>query len=199
MKVTRVAQREATRQAMLEAAVDLVSSEGLLAVTTRRVADAVRVSQSAVMYHFPTRLDLHSAAIRHLAEGIESDARRSVQEVLESGEIDPEQLIDLAWTILATPRALAVAQLWMAAGAEPAYVETVRDLELKIVGLGLEALRPFADRFEGEAALFAFMDTVFSVIRGLVISVPVWGMELIEERWQGSRKALIGLVPPAKA
>ncbi|MFC7504161.1 TetR family transcriptional regulator, partial [Nocardioides sp. GCM10030258] len=65
MKVTRAAQRQATRQAMLESAVDVVSSEGLAAVTTRRIADAVRVSQSAVMYHFPTRLDLHSAAVRH--------------------------------------------------------------------------------------------------------------------------------------
>jgi hypothetical protein len=40
------------------------------------------------------------------------------------------------------------------------------------------------------------MDTVFSVIRGLVISVPVWGMGFIEERWQGSRRVLLGLVPP---
>lgn len=196
MKVTRAAQRQATRQAMLESAVDVVSSEGLAAVTTRRIADAVRVSQSAVMYHFPTRLDLHSAAVRHLADGIEADARHSVREVLDTGVVDAEQLIDLAWRMLATPRALAVAQLWMAAGSEPAYVETVRELEVKIVDIGLEALRPLADRFEDEAALFAFMDTVFSVIRGLVISVPVWGMGFIEERWQGSRRVLLGLVPP---
>ncbi|MFC7504160.1 hypothetical protein, partial [Nocardioides sp. GCM10030258] len=118
------------------------------------------------------------------------------REVLDTGVVDAEQLIDLAWRMLATPRALAVAQLWMAAGSEPAYVETVRELEVKIVDIGLEALRPLADRFEDEAALFAFMDTVFSVIRGLVISVPVWGMAFIEERWQGSRKMLLGLVPP---
>lgn len=197
MHVTRAAQREATRQAMLEAAVDLVSSEGLAAVTTRRIADAVRVSQSAVMYHFPTRLDLHAAAVRHLAEAIESDARASVNEVLQAPEFDVEAMIETAWQTLATPQALAVAQLWMAAGAEPAYVQTVRELELKVVALSMEAIQPIADRFEDEAALFAFLDTIFSVIRGLVVSVPVWGMGPVEDRWRGSRKVLLGLVPPA--
>lgn len=198
MQVTRAAQREATRQAMLEAAVDLVSSEGLSAVTTRRIAQAVRVSQSAVMYHFPTREDLHTAAVGRLAEGIEADARASVEEILHAAEFDVEAMIDTAWQVLATPQALAVAQLWMAAGAEPAYVRTVRELELKIVALSMEAIQPIADRFEDEAAVFAFLDTIFSVIRGLVISVPVWGMGPVEERWRASRKVLLGLVPPAE-
>ncbi|KRA32556.1 MULTISPECIES: TetR/AcrR family transcriptional regulator [unclassified Nocardioides] len=197
MKVTRAAQREATRQAMLEAAVSLTSSEGLVAVTTRRIADAVRVSQSAVMYHFPTREDLHTAAIGHLAEGIERDARAAVDELLRAPEFDAEAMIETAWQILATPQALAVAQLWMAAGAEPAYVRTVRELELKIVALSMAAIQPIADRFEDDAAVFAYVDTIFSVIRGLVISVPVWGMGPVEERWRGSKKVLLGLVPPA--
>lgn len=196
MKVTRAAQREATRQAMLAAAVDLVSSEGLTGVTTRRVAQAVRVSQSAVMYHFPTRQDLHTAAIEHLATAIESDARAAVHEALLAPEFDQEAMIETAWRILATPQALAVAQLWMAAGVEPAYVRTVRELELKIAALGLEAVAPVAERFPDEAAVFAYVDTIFSVIRGLVISVPVWGMAQVEERWQASKQMLLGLVPP---
>lgn len=198
MRVTRAAQRQATRQAMLEAAVVLVSSEGLAAVTTRRIADAVRVSQSAVMYHFPTREDLHTAAIGHLADGIEHDARASVDEILRAPEFDAGAMIDTAWQMLATPQALAVAQLWMAAGAQPAYVRTVRELELKIVALSMEAIAPIADRFEDETAVFAFLDTIFSVIRGLVISVPVWGMGPVEERWRASRQVLLGLVPPAR-
>jgi AcrR family transcriptional regulator len=196
MNVTRAAQREATRQAMLEAAVDLVCSEGLAAVTTRRVAQVVRVSQSAVMYHFPTRQELHAAAVARLAEGIEREARTSVEATLEDSAFDPARMLELTWRIFATPQALAVAQLWMAAGAEPAYVRTVRELELKIVALGMESLQPIADRFEDEAALFAFMDTIFSVIRGLVISVPVWGMAPVEARWQASKVELLRLVPP---
>jgi AcrR family transcriptional regulator len=196
MKVTRAAQREATRQAMLDAAVALVCTEGLAAVTTRRIAQVVEVSQSAVMYHFSTRQALHAAAVAQLAAGIEREARASVEATLLEGGFDPERMLELAWRIFATPQALAVAQLWMAAGAEPAYVRTVRDLELMIVELGLESVRPIADRFEDDAAVFAFMDTVFSVIRGLIISVPVWGMEAIEARWQGSKQILLRLVPP---
>ncbi len=195
MKVTRSAQREATRQAMIEAGVALVVAEGLAAVTTRRIADAVGVSQSAVMYHFPSRLDLHAAAVRCLAEGIESEARHAVLEALAADDFDPERMVDIAWQVLATPRALAVAQLWMAVGAEPAYVETVRQLELKIVALGLEALGPLAGQFEDEAAVFVFTDTVLSVIRGLVASVPVWGMEVVETRWEASKQLLLDLVP----
>lgn len=196
MKVTRAAQREATRQAMLDAAVALVCTEGLAAVTTRRIAQVVDVSQSAVMYHFSTRQALHAAAVAQLAAGIEREARASVEATLLEGGFDPERMLELAWRVFATPQALAVAQLWMAAGAEPAYVRTVRDLELMIVELGLESVRPIADRFEDDAAVFAFMDTLFSVIRGLIISVPVWGMEAIEARWQGSKQILLRLVPP---
>lgn len=195
MNVTREAQRAATRQAMLDAAVALVCSEGLVAVTTRRVAQAVRVSQSAVMYHFPTREALHTAAVAQLADGIERDARTGVAALAES-DFDAERTLEFAWGIFATPQALAVAQLWMAAGAEPAYVRTVRELELRIVGLGLEAVQPIADRFEDDAAVFAFVDTVFSVIRGLVISVPVWGMAPVQARWESSKRLLLGLVPP---
>lgn len=194
--VTRAAQREATRQAMLDAAVTLVCAEGLAAVTTRRIAQVVEVSQSAVMYHFSTRQALHAAAVAQLAAGIEREARASVAATLLEGGFDAERMLELAWRVFATPQALAVAQLWMAAGAEPAYVQTVRDLELMIVELGLESVRPIADRFEDEAAVFAFMDTVFSVIRGLIISVPVWGMEAIEVRWQASKQTLLKLVPP---
>ena len=195
MPVTRAVQRAATRQAMLEAAVALVSSEGLSAVTTRRIAQAVQVSQSAVMYHFPTRVDLHTAAIGYLAEGIERDARDQVDDVLRAGEVDVERVVDIAWRVLATPQALAVFQVWTAAGGEPAYIQTVRELELKIAALSEQAVRPLADRFEDEAAVFAFTDTVLSVIRGLVISVPVWGMDVVEARWQGSKRTLLGLVP----
>lgn len=198
-KVTRAAQREATRQAMLDTAVELLSAEGLAAVTTRRIAQAVRVSQSAVMYHFATRQELHAAAVAQLAAGIEREARASVEATLQEGGFDAERMLELAWRIFATPQALAVAQLWMAAGAEPAYVGTIRDLELMIGELATEALAPIAHRFEDDAAVFAFMDTVFSVIRGLVISVPVWGMDAIEVRWQASKQVLLELVPPDAA
>lgn len=196
MNVTRAAQRAATRQAMLEAAVELICSEGLAAVTSRRIAQAVGVSQSAVMYHFPTRQELHTAAAAQLGERIEREARAMVEAELLESDFDPERMLELTWRLFATPQALAMAQLWMAAGEEPAYVPTVRELELKIVALGMESLQPIADRFEDEAALFAFMDTIFSVIRGLVISVPVWGMAPVEARWQASKQTLLRLVPP---
>ncbi|UUZ58253.1 TetR/AcrR family transcriptional regulator [Nocardioides sp. B-3] len=197
--VTRAAQREATRRAMLDAAVTLVCAEGLAAVTTRRVARVVNVSQSAVMYHFSTRQALHAAAVAQLAEGIEREARASVQGAAGRAGLRLGTDVGARVADLRDPRALAVAQLWMAAGAEPAYVRTVRDPELMIVELGPESVRPISHRFEDEAAVFAFVDSVFSVIRGLIISVPVWGMAAIEARWQGSKQILLRLVPPDHA
>ncbi|BBX24419.1 hypothetical protein MTER_38300 [Mycolicibacter terrae] len=187
---TRAEQRVATRRAMVDAAAELLRAEGVAAVTTRRVAGAAKVSQSTVMYHFPTRDDLVNAAVAQLALELADQARVHFEETTATAALDLRGFLDLLWREFTTPQALSVAHLWAACWTDPQVAETVKSLEQHIFRLAVtaaEALPAPAPGFDATA----YMDTVVVVIRGLVISIPVWGLDFINAHWEVSKANLL--------
>ncbi|HCA87030.1 MAG TPA: TetR family transcriptional regulator [Streptomyces sp.] len=67
----------ATRQRLLEAAVACLAERGWSGSTVTVVAERAGVSRGAAQHHFPTREDLFTAAVEHVAEQ-RSDALRAV-------------------------------------------------------------------------------------------------------------------------
>ncbi|MGB3475238.1 MAG: TetR family transcriptional regulator [Mycobacterium sp.] len=187
---TRAEQRAATRQALVGAAVELLRTEGVAAVTTRRVAGAATVSQSTVMYHFPTRDDLVTAAVAQLAIELADQARAHFVESTAAAALDLPGYLDLIWSEFTTPQALSVVQLWVACWTDPQLAKTVKSLEQHIYELAVtsaEALAPPAPDFSARA----YMDTVMVVVRGLVMSIPVWGIDVVHARWEISKGNLL--------
>ncbi|OBI07561.1 hypothetical protein A5715_17375 [Mycolicibacter heraklionensis] len=187
---TRAEQRVATRQALVAAAVQQLRTEGIAAVTTRRVAGAAGVSQSTVMYHFPSRDDLVTAAVAQIALELADQARVHFEETAATTTLDLSGFLDLIWREFTTPQALSVAYLWAACWTDPQVAETVKSLEKHMFSLAVaaaEALPAPAPGFDPAA----FMDTVVVLIRGLVISIPVWGLEFISAHWEISKANLL--------
>ncbi|MFL0277103.1 TetR/AcrR family transcriptional regulator [Mycobacterium sp. SMC-19] len=191
MKIgTRAEQRAATRQALVGAAVELLRAEGVVAVTTRRVAGAANVSQSTVMYHFPTRDDLVTAAVAQLAFELANQARIHFEETAAAATLDVEGYLDLIWREFTTPHALSVAHLWAACWTDSQVAETVKSLEQHIYGLAVASAEALPGAAPGFSAP-AYMDTVMVVVRGLVMSIPVWGIEVVSTRWEASKANLL--------
>ncbi|MFL0180999.1 TetR/AcrR family transcriptional regulator [Mycobacterium sp. SMC-15] len=191
MKIgTRAEQRAATRQALVGAAVELLRAEGVVAVTTRRVAGAANVSQSTVMYHFPTRDDLVTAAVAQLAFELANQARIHFEETAAAATLDLEGYLDLIWREFTTPHALSVAHLWAACWTDSQVAETVKSLEQHIYGLAVASAEALPGAAPGFSAP-AYMDTVMVVVRGLVMSIPVWGIEVVSTRWEASKANLL--------
>lgn len=187
---TRAEQRAATRRALVAAAVELLRGEGVAAVTTRRVAGAARVSQSTVMYHFRTRDDLVTAGVAQLAIELADQARVHFEETTAAAALDLSGYLDLIWREFTTPQALSVAHLWAASWTDPQVAETVQSLEQHIYRLAVasaEALPAPAPGFSAPA----YMDTVMVVVRGLVMSIPVWGLDFISAHWEVSKANLL--------
>jgi len=187
---TRAEQRAATRQALVGAAVELLRTEGVAAVTTRRVAGAATVSQSTVMYHFPTRDDLVTAAVAQLAFELANQARIHFEETAATATLDLSGYLDLIWREFTTPQALSVAQLWVACWTDPQLAKTVKSLEQHIYGLAVASAEALPAPGPGFSAR-AYMDTVMVVVRGLVMSIPVWGIEVVSARWEVSKVTLL--------
>jgi TetR/AcrR family tetracycline transcriptional repressor len=74
--------RGVTRQAVAEAAADLVASDGLEALSVRKVADRLDVWPTTVMHHAGGRDGLVALLIEHLAAGISTELRGSWRERL---------------------------------------------------------------------------------------------------------------------
>lgn len=188
---TRAEQREASRQAILEASAECLVQEGYAKLTTRRVAERAGVAQSTLMHHFPTRESLLTEAVTEIALRL---AEESLDQIDLSELREPERreaVLDAAWNQFTSPAALAAAQLWVAAWSEPELAKELRDLERRIEEiLAATSATLFPDQFD-TPRYPVLLDAAISLIRGLLMAVPISGREEVERRWQAIKPLLL--------
>lgn len=190
-RITRAAQRAATRIAIVEATAACLAEDGYGALTTRSVAERADVAQSTVMHHFETRDALLIEAVTHMALRLADRALETIDlAALRTPELR-EAVVDEAWREFTSPQALAAAQLWIAAWTEPDLAATLRELEERIgaiIATTAEALFPDLD---GDPRVAALLDAAVSLIRGLVMALPVWGRQAVDARWEAIKPILL--------
>jgi AcrR family transcriptional regulator len=189
-RITRAEQRAATRMAIVEATAVCLVEEGYGSLTTRRVAERAGVAQSTLMHHFETREALLMEAITHLALRLSEEALDSIElEALHRPE-HREAVFDQAWRTFTSPQALAAAQLWVAAWSEPELAAHLRELERRINAiLRSTAATLFVD-YTGDPRFPALLDAAVSMIRGLVMAIPVSGRSVVDRRWESIKPLL---------
>jgi AcrR family transcriptional regulator len=189
--LTRAQQRVATRRAILDATVDALVADGYTALTTRRVAERAGTAQSTVMHHFPTREALVVEAVNQLALDL---VEQSLDEIDLPGLRTPdlrEAVLDQTWNELTSPRALAAAQLWVAAWDEPELAAKMRELEDRLWPvLVATASTLFPDQAD-EPEFPALLDLGVSLIRGLVMAIPINGRDAVDARWAAIKPVLL--------
>jgi AcrR family transcriptional regulator len=189
-RMTRAEQRVATRTAILDAAVVCLVEDGYPALTTRRIAERAQVAQSTLMHHFPTREGLLAEAVSELALRMADNALEEVDLTNLRKPAQREAVLDQVWHEFTSPQALAAAQLWYAAGAEPELAAALRDLEERLGSVLMAAGAALFPEQEDEPDFAALVDTGLSLIRGLVMAIPVSGRDAVEERWNKIRPIL---------
>lgn len=189
--LTRAEQREATRQALIDAAARCLVEEGYASVTTRRVAELAGVAQSTLMHHFATRDALLVEAVTSLATRMGEDALLEIDLSRLNLPEQREAVLDQAWARFSSPQALAVAQIWSAAWSEPELAATLRSLESRIDAIiSRIMLTLFPDQAKDPRAP-AMIGIAVALIRGLVMAIPVSGREVVEARWQTIKPLLL--------
>ena len=135
MTATRTPQQDrsrATRQRLLDAAIDSLVDRGWKHSTVAEVAERAGVSRGAAQHHFPTREALMTAAVEHITvqrgAAISDDTARELA-ALPSGAVRTERALGIivGWFIGAPFR--AALELWVAASAEAPLRELVIPLE----------------------------------------------------------------------
>jgi|SRR5579884_350991 len=188
---TRAEQRAATRLALLDATTECLLEHGYAGLTTRDVAERAGVAQSTLMHYFPSREEFLIEAITHLALRLVDHALDQIDLAALREPAHRDQVLDQAWRELTSREALAAAQLWVAAWAEPELAATLRDLELRLNGIiAATAATLFPDQAD-DPRFASLIDATFSMIRGLVLEIPIWGQEIVAARWDSIKPILI--------
>jgi TetR/AcrR family transcriptional regulator, regulator of cefoperazone and chloramphenicol sensitivity len=80
---------EATRERIMEAALDLFGERGLTGTTVRDIAQRAHVNVAAISYHFGGKDELYRAVAETVVGAIESRARERIAPMLQSPPTDP--------------------------------------------------------------------------------------------------------------
>jgi AcrR family transcriptional regulator len=121
----------ATRQRLLEAAVECLSELGWFATTVAVVAERAGVSRGAAQHHFPTREDLFTAAVDHVTEVRLVEIRRETAKLPPGGD-RTEAVVQMLVRLYTGPLWRASLQVWVAASADGTLRERVVPLEVRV-------------------------------------------------------------------
>jgi AcrR family transcriptional regulator len=121
----------ATRQALLDAAIESLAEVGWAGTTVVAVAARAGVSRGAAQHHFTTRDDLVRAAVEKVSDDITAGLRANVAEV--SGRSDRARAtVAMLAEMWIGVFGRAATHLWVAASTDPALHELVLPLERRL-------------------------------------------------------------------
>jgi AcrR family transcriptional regulator len=141
----RVALREpqqdrsrATRARLLESAVSCLAELGWSGATVAVVAEHAGVSRGATQHYFPTREDLFTVALEHMAEVRLAEIRSEAARLPAGAAASTGDVVELLVRLYTGSLFRAALQVWAAAAASEVLRELVVPLEAR---LGREAHR----------------------------------------------------------
>jgi AcrR family transcriptional regulator len=188
---SRADQREQTRLALIDATIEVLVKEGYAALTTRRIAERAGVAQSTLMHHFETREALLVEAIPRIAAQLAGDALAQIDLAALRLPERREAVLDEAWREFSSPQALAAASLWAAAWAEPELAATLREVEIRLSSIIVATARAVIPELPHDDRIYALIDAAVSLIRGLVMAIPVSGLDEVEARWRSIKPLIL--------
>jgi AcrR family transcriptional regulator len=128
----------ATRRRVLEAAVECLAELGWSGSTVTVVAERAGVTRGALQHHFPTREDLFTAAIEHVAAERLAAVRARDEDLPPHGPKRTEAVVETVVRMYTDQFFTAALHLWVAAATEGPLRERVVALENRV---GREAHR----------------------------------------------------------
>lgn len=122
----------ATRRRLLEAAADCLAELGWSGSTVTVVAERAGVTRGALQHHFPTREDLFTAAIEHVAAERLALVRAEFERLPPPGPPRTRAVVELIVRMYTDRNFTAALHLWVAAATEEPLRARVVALENRV-------------------------------------------------------------------
>ncbi|TSD99201.1 TetR/AcrR family transcriptional regulator [Skermania sp. ID1734] len=181
-----------TRAKLLDATIECLVEYGYAGTTTPRVAAKAGVTRGAQVHHFPSKADLVTAAVRHLATKRAEEAIRELSKAL-GAEDALSRGLDLLWEIHQGPLFVAAVELWVAARTDPELAGHVAQVE-KVVTTNVTALGSTIVPGVAEDVVRDFTFTAMDTMRGILVSNYVHSdRSRVDRQWRRVRAQLLRL------
>ncbi|MEU3464859.1 TetR/AcrR family transcriptional regulator [Streptomyces sp. NPDC006733] len=157
----------ATRRRLLEAAVSCLAERGWSGSTVAVVCERAGLTRGAAQHHFPTREDLFTAAVEHVAEEWMNAVRERARALPGDGASRTRAVVDMLVDVYTGPLFRAALHLWVAAADEEQLRPRVNALEARI---GREAHRLAVEFLDADESVDGVRETVQATLdmaRGL--------------------------------
>ena len=200
---TQVERREHTRRAILEATVACLVELGYAKTTTLEVQKRAGVSRGALLHHFPSKAELLTATVRHLAamRGRELESKAAC--LPDGGDRSDDRagaVIDLLWESFSGPLFYVAMELRNAARTDSelraVLVDVERDVHHKIVE---QSSRLFGQPVASRPGFVAALDTTLQFMIGAAMTAILHrdedSVEPLLSRWKATFPQLLDLGP----
>ncbi|WUJ73988.1 TetR/AcrR family transcriptional regulator [Kribbella soli] len=166
LKAPQQDRSRATRQRLLEAAVESLAEVGYAATTVSVVATRAGVSRGAAQHHFPTRADLFLAAVEYMTS-VRLAEIRSQAAALPVGPGRTEAIVGMLADVYTGPLFRAALHLWVAASTEDALRRQIVRLESHVGRQAHRALLEVLEVSERTPGVRETVQGVLDMARGL--------------------------------
>ena len=197
---TQQERRDATRAALLDAALECLCDGGLARFTTTEVCARADLSQGALFRYFPTKSSLLAGTSEHLFATLRKEYEQRFSRLPRERRNLPEG-VRLLWKSMSDPRLAAAFELYTAARTDAelreALAPTVRAHVTRIRELA-DSLLPRHSGLDRDE-LDASVDVVVLAMQGLVLDEMAFRDPPTRKRLLASLDALARTLSPAEA
>jgi AcrR family transcriptional regulator len=166
---TQTERAEQMRERLLDATIDCLIRSGYSEMSTNDIVRRARVSRGALAHHFPTKVELVTAAARRLVDERAADFRTRFGAVPPERRT-PAEALELLWSFYAAPSGIALVELTVAARHSRQLRAVLAPVAEQVAASTAEV---FAEFFPERAAM-PFSDqalrTVHALFAGLALS-----------------------------
>ncbi|MEV4266875.1 TetR/AcrR family transcriptional regulator [Kribbella sp. NPDC049584] len=166
LKAPQQDRSRATRQRLLEAAVESLAEVGYAATTVSVVATRAGVSRGAAQHHFPTRADLFAAAVEYMTSVRLAEIREQAA-ALPVGPGRTEAIVGMLADVYTGPLFRAALHLWVAASTQDALRQQIVRLESHVGRQAHRALLEVLEVSERTPGVRETVQGVLDMARGL--------------------------------
>jgi AcrR family transcriptional regulator len=166
---TQAERSAATRAQLLDATISCLFRLGYARTTTTEVAGRAGVSRGAQLHHFPTRVELVTAAVERLFE-LRHREFLAAMAALPAGVDRAAAAIDLLWSMVSGPTFYAWLELAVAARTDPELRPRVAALTQHFTRVIETTFPDLFPRTAGSSPLYDVAPMfVFSLMDGLAV------------------------------
>jgi AcrR family transcriptional regulator len=173
----------ATRESLLDAAIACLVEIGYARMTTSDVAQRAGVSRGAQLHHFPSKVELVTSAIRHLADRRVAELRRDAH-ALPAGERGISQITELTWSYSSGPLFMAAMELIVAARTDRELHAALWPIEKEFAQTSSQLLRELYAGYAGHPDFELMVHLTVHMMRGMALQ------KILKDDDRHRRKAL---------